>query len=378
MKKLLFVFGTRPEAIKLAPLIRKFSEHKNYEIKVCITAQHRQMLDQVLSFFEIKPDFDLNIMKENQNLFDITAESLRGIGTTLNTYLPDLILVQGDTTTAFAGALSGFYKRIKVAHVEAGLRSFNKYSPFPEEINRVLIGHLADIHFAPTEEAKENLKREGIIENVYVVGNTVIDALLLGLSIIKKNKRLREDIEEFFSRILKRKNSKILLITGHRRESFGKPFENICYAIRTLAERFKNVEIVYPVHLNPNVRKPVMRILGGIENIHLIEPIPYPYMIWIMKKAHLILSDSGGIQEEASSLGKPILVMRDTTERTEGIKEGIAKLVGTDKERIVNEAAKLITDKILYQQMARKTNAYGDGKSAVRIVEIINSILGKS
>ncbi len=368
--KVLFVFGTRPEAIKLAPLIKEFKKEKDFNIKICVTAQHREMLDQVLNFFKIKPDYDLNLMKPNQSIYDITVNTLKGLEKVLDDFTPNLIFVQGDTTTAFVGALAGFYKKIKVAHVEAGLRSFNKYSPFPEEMNRVLIGHLSDYHFAPTEKAKKNLYNEGIKENIWVVGNTVIDALFLGLEIIRKENE--EKYYQFFNFLDFSK--KIILVTGHRRESFGKPFENICYALKEIARR-QDVEIVYPVHLNPNVRKQVNRILKGIENIHLIEPLEYPYLIWLMSNSYLILTDSGGIQEEAPSLGKPVLVMREVTERIEGIETGIAKLVGTNKDKIVNETINLLESKEEYEKMAKAVNPYGDGKASKRILEIISERL---
>ncbi len=364
--KILFIFGTRPEAIKLTPVIKKLRQNNCFNIKICVTAQHREMLDQVLNFFDIKPDYDLNIMKPNQSLFDITADTLKGLEGVLDEFQPDLIFVQGDTTTAFVGALAGFYKKIKIAHIEAGLRSHNKYSPFPEEMNRVLAGHLSDYHFAPTQRAKENLFKEGIKDNVYVVGNTVIDALFLGLDIIKEHGE--EQYYKHFDFIDFSK--RIILVTGHRRESFGKPFENICYALKEIAER-KDVEIVYPVHLNPNVREPVNRILKGINNIHLIEPLEYPYLIWLMNKSYIVLTDSGGIQEEAPSLGKPVLVMREVTERIEGIEAGTAKLVGTDKEKIVKEATKLLDNEEEYEKMAKAVNPYGDGKASERIENII-------
>jgi len=358
--KVLFLFGTRPEAIKRAPLIKEFKSEENFKIKVCVTAQHRQMLDQVLNFFNIKPDYDLNLMKPNQSLFDITSNTLKGLEDVLEKEKPDLIFVQGDTTTAFVGALAGFYKKIKVAHIEAGLRSHNKYSPFPEEINRVLVGHLADYHFAPTKRAKENLFKENIKENVFVVGNTVIDALFLGLDIIKKEGE--EKYYKYFDFIDFSK--KIILVTGHRRESFGKPFENICYALKEIANSFSNVEIVYPVHLNPNVRKPVNKILKNQERIHLIEPLEYPYLIWLMSRSYLVLTDSGGIQEEAPSLGKPVLVMREVTERIEGIEAGTAKLVGTNKEKIEKEVKKLLENKGDYDKMSKAVNPYGEGDSS--------------
>ena len=366
--KILFIFGTRPEAIKLAPLIKEFQVSSSFKVKICTTAQHREMLSQVLNFFNINPDYDLNLMKHNQSLFDITIGALKALERIIDLEEPDLIFVQGDTTTAFTGALAGFYKKIKVAHVEAGLRSFNKYSPFPEEINRVLIGHLADYHFAPTEKAKKNLESEGINKNIWVVGNTVIDALLLGLEIIKEKEAYYEFYKIFdfidFSK-------KIILVTGHRRESFGEPFRNICYALKEIAYSFPDVEIVYPVHLNPNVRKPVNEILKGHPRIHLLEPLEYPHLIWLMSKSYLILTDSGGIQEEAPSLGKPVLVMRDVTERIEGVEAGSAKLVGTDKNKIVQEVSKLLKFPDEYQKMANVVNPYGDGKASKRIVDII-------
>ncbi len=369
--KILLIFGTRPEAIKLAPLIKEFEKYAEiFETKVCITAQHREMLDQVLKFFKIKPDFDLNIMKPNQSLSELTANMIKEIEPVLQNFRPDLVFVQGDTTTAFVGALSAFYQKVSIAHIEAGLRSFNKYSPFPEEINRVLVGHLADYHFAPTEKAKENLFNENIKKNVYVVGNTVIDALFLGLDIIKKQGE--EKFYKFFNFLDFSK--KIILVTGHRRESFGKPFENICNALKEIAQKHKDVEIVYPVHLNPNVRKPVFEILKGTENIHLIEPLEYPYLIWLMNKSYLVLTDSGGIQEEAPSLGKPVLVMREVTERTEGIEAGTAKLVGTNREKIAEEVSLLLEDKDEYRKMSKAVNPYGDGKASERIREIIEKV----
>lgn len=365
MVRVLFIFGTRPEAIKLAPLISVMKD--GFDVRVCITAQHREMLDSALSFFRIETDYDLNIMKPNQNLYDLTGDLVKSLKFVIEKDRPDIIFVQGDTTTTFMGALAGFYSKIKVAHVEAGLRSFNKFAPFPEEINRVLVSHIADFHFAPTQKAKMNLEREGIKQNVWVVGNTVIDALFLGLKIIHEEGD--EKYKDFFSFLDFSK--KIILITGHRRESFGEPFRNICFAIREIADKYEDVEIVYPVHLNPNVRKPVFEILGGHPRIHLIEPIDYPYLIWIMSKCYFVLTDSGGIQEEAPSLGKPVLVMRDTTERWEGIEAGTAKLVGTQKDKIVKEAQKLLEDKTEYEKMAKAVNPYGDGKSSERIKNII-------
>ena len=407
-KKILFIFGTRPEAIKMAPVIKTFknkgfnhynsngdkanfgegcdnncgdnNKNKNnrvdkiepeLDIKVCVTGQHRQMLDQVLSFFEIAPDYDLDLMKQNQSLFEFTANCLKSLEFVLDDFNPDLIFVQGDTVTAFVGALAGFYKKIKIAHIEAGLRSFNKYSPFPEEINRILAGHIADYHFAPTNKAKENLYSENIKENVWVVGNTVIDALFLGLKIVnsKRNKNKYEDYFRFLDL-----NKKIILVTGHRRESFGEGFENICSALKEIALNFSDIEIVYPVHLNPNVKEPVYRILRDINNVYLIEPLDYPYLIWLMSKSYLILTDSGGIQEEAPSLNKPVLVMRDVTERIEGINAGTAKLVGTKKNDIINEVGVLIIERSRYENMSMSINPYGDGNSAEKIYDIISKI----
>lgn len=372
MKKTLFIFGTRPEAIKLAPLIKEFQNNQEkFTVKVCVTAQHREMLDQVLNFFGISPDYDLNIMKPNQSLFSLTADIIKSLEGVLSHFDPDLIFVQGDTTTAFAGALTGFYKKIKIAHIEAGLRSQNKYSPFPEEVNRILVGHIADYHFAPTEKAKENLIKEGINKNIWVVGNTVIDALFLGLKLIKTQGE--EHYYKYFHYVDFSK--KIILVTGHRRESFGEPFKKICFALREIANAFQDIEIVYPVHLNPNVRKPVNEILKKHLRIHLIEPLEYPYLIWLMNKSYLVLTDSGGIQEEAPSLGKPVLVMRDVTERTEGIEAGTARLVGTDKEKIVSETVKLLENTQEYNRMAQAVNPYGDGKSSIKIRKIVEELL---
>lgn len=372
MKKILFVFGTRPEAIKMAVLVKKFLENKEiFETKVCITAQHREMLDQILEFFEIKPDYDLNLMKQNQTLFDITANGLLSVNKVLNEYRPDLVFVQGDTTTVLISSLAAFYNKIKVAHLEAGLRSENKYSPFPEEINRVLTTHIADFHFAPTVKAKKNLNRENVKKNIWVVGNTVIDALFLGLDIIKQ--KGEDKYKSFFNFIDFSK--RIILVTGHRRESFGTPFENICNALKHIAESRDDVEIVYPVHLNPNVRKPVNQILKGMKRVHLIEPLDYPHLIWLMSKCYLVLTDSGGIQEEAPSLGKPVLVMRDVTERMEGVKAGNARLVGTNFDKITKETFLLLDNKYFYNKMSKAKNPYGDGKSSERIVDILKSQL---
>lgn len=374
-KRILLIFGTRPEAIKMAPLYRELKNYpKDFDVKVCVTAQHREMLDQVLDFFDIKADYDLNLMRDNQSLFNITAESIIELESVYDDFNPDIVLVQGDTTTAFTGSLSAFYRKIEIGHVEAGLRSGNKYAPYPEEINRVLIGHIADYHFAPTEKAKQNLSNEGIRENVWIVGNTVIDALFLGLKLLEENKELKTEIEGYFESMFDFQREKIILVTGHRRESFGEGFENICNALKEIAKLYPDLKIIYPVHLNPNVREPVNRILNGVKNIYLIEPLSYPYLIWLMSKCFLVLTDSGGIQEEAPSLGKPVLVMREVTERVEGIQAGIAKLVGTKKENILKAVQDLIEHPLEYQRMAKAINPYGDGKASERIVDILRSI----
>ncbi len=371
MKRLLFIFGTRPEAIKLAPVIQAFRGLPDrFVTRVCVTAQHREMLDQVLDFFNIAPDYDLNLMRPNQSLYDITAAAIKGLERVLDDYPADLVFVQGDTTTSFVGALAAYYRQIKVAHVEAGLRSHNKLAPYPEETNRVLTGHLTDYHFAPTENARRNLQREGISTNVWVVGNTVIDALLAGVAILEKR---RSDFSSEFDGIDFSK--RIVLVTGHRRESFGEPFRQICLALKQIAVDH-DVQIVYPVHLNPNVHAPVFQMLHGQKNVHLMEPLDYPRLIWLMNRSYLVLTDSGGIQEEAPSLGKPVLVMREVTERTEGIDAGTARLVGMDRRTIVEQAGRLLTDEAEYRRMAQAANPYGDGKSSARIVEIIQSLNG--
>lgn len=372
MKKVLFIFGTRPEAIKLAPLILELRRFPGlFNIHVCVTAQHREMLDQVLRFFEIVPDKDLNIMQPGQTLFDVTSESLTGLRDIIRSNPPDWVIVQGDTTTVFTAALASYYNHITIAHVEAGLRSFNKYAPFPEEMNRVMTSHLADLHFCPTENARTNLLKEGIPgENIVVVGNTVIDALLYGVGKVKNS--TAAGFGDAFRGISDRDFAKrIVLVTGHRRENFGKPFEDICRALKEIASH-DNVVIIYPVHLNPNVRKPVFEILKGIDNVHLIEPLEYPAFIWLMEKSYIILTDSGGVQEEAPSLGKPVLVMRDVTERTEGIDAGTAKLVGTNPETIISESVMLLDDPRRYAAMANSINPYGDGRSSQRIREVLS------
>jgi UDP-N-acetylglucosamine 2-epimerase (non-hydrolysing) len=364
--KVLFFIGTRPEAIKLAPVIDEF-RRSGMEVGVCVSAQHREMLDQILKFFSIRPDFDLNIMIPEQSLFDITTRALRGLEGVLREYTPHWVFIQGDTTTTLMGALGGFYARIPVAHIEAGLRSFHKYSPFPEEMNRVLTSHIADLHFAPTGIAKSNLLREGINpERVYVVGNTVIDALLM--TVQKVSLLSPEDFGEVFKGIdfLKR----VILVTGHRRESFGEPLREMFSALRAIAET-EEVEVIYPVHMNPCVQEPAQQILGGRQNIHLLPPLDYPALIWLMARCYLILTDSGGIQEEAPSLGKPVLVMRAVTERPEGIEVGTAKRVGLKKETIIDETKRLLADSEEYIRMSSATNPYGDGKASIRIREIM-------
>ncbi|WP_456325245.1 non-hydrolyzing UDP-N-acetylglucosamine 2-epimerase [Desulfonauticus submarinus] len=365
---LLFIFGTRPEAIKLAPLIRRFKNA--FEIKVCITSQHMEMLKQVLDFFKIPVDYDLKIMEKKQTLSQVTCKVIQGIEWVLSESKPELIFVQGDTTSAFAATLSCFYHKIPVAHIEAGLRSFNKFAPYPEEINRVLISHLADYHFCPTKGARENLLREGMEkERIFVVGNTVVDALLEALKIIEHN-QLEDKYQKEFNFIDFSK--KLLLVTAHRRENFGKPLRQICLALKKLALTFaEEIEIIYPVHLNPQVEETVKTILKDIPHIHLLPPVSYPVLVWFMKKSYFILTDSGGIQEEAPILGKPILVLRKETERPEGIKAGIAKLIGTDENLIFREASLLISDKSVYKKMARVSYIYGDGNASERIFNII-------
>ncbi|MBN1639095.1 MAG: UDP-N-acetylglucosamine 2-epimerase (non-hydrolyzing) [Ignavibacteriales bacterium] len=368
-KKIMFILGTRPEAIKLAPLIKEFSKLSNFQVSVCSTGQHKKMLDQVLSVFKINPTHQLKVMNKNQTLAGLTSKLTKKIDALLIYEKPDLIFVQGDTTTAFIGALSAFYHKIKVAHIEAGLRSYNKYSPFPEDINRVLISKLADFHFCPTDVAIKNLQKENIRKNIFKVGNTVIDALLL---ILKEMDTKTERIisEKFNFLDLSRK---VILTTGHRRESFGQPFKEICYALKEIAIEYKDVQFIYPVHLNPQVQKPVYDILKNLKNVFLIEPIAYQELIWLINKSYFVLTDSGGIQEEAPSLGKPVLVMREVTERTEGIKAGNAILVGTSKEKIVASINKLLVDKKQYQRMSKAKNPYGDGKASKRIFNIVKN-----
>ena len=368
---ILFIFGTRPEAIKMAPLIKACQKRPNrFRVSVCVSAQHREMLDQVLSFFSITPDFDLAVMQENQSLFDVAARALTGLQSVVGQTPFDLILVQGDTTTAFIGALAGYYAKIKVGHVEAGLRSGNKYSPFPEEVNRLLVSRVADYHFAPTPEAVRNLRAEGIRENVWCVGNTVIDALHSGLQILRESGD--GAIADHFQAVDFSK--RVILITGHRRESFGEPFEAMCAAFGEIARMHPEVELVYPVHRNPNVNEPVRRTLQGCSNIHLMGPLDYPHLLWLMNKSFLVLTDSGGIQEEAPSLGKPVLVMREVTERMEGVAAGTARLIGTKRNAIVQAAHELLSDPTAYQSMANAVNPYGDGTASEQITAILETI----
>jgi UDP-N-acetylglucosamine 2-epimerase (non-hydrolysing) len=366
--RILTIIGTRPEAIKLAPVVLELESRSDLFVsRVCVTAQHREMLDQPLAYFGIKPEYDLNIMSPGQTLAQITARAVEGLAEIVSREDPDVILVQGDTTTALCGALVGFYHQKKIGHVEAGLRTGNKYAPFPEEINRRLVGQIADLHFAPTEYARKALLREGIIESrVFVTGNTGIDALLW---VRERGYAIRPELPEGLSESLE--GHQVILVTGHRRENFGQGFENICHAIREVADAFQNVAFVYPVHFNPNVREPVNRILGGHSRIHLIEPLTYSAFVWLMDLATIVLTDSGGVQEEAPSLGKPVLVMRETTERPEGIATGNARLVGICKERIVNELIKLLRNPEERALMTAVSNPYGDGLAARRIVDIL-------
>lgn len=368
MKKVLFIFGTRPEAIKMAPLIKELqSRPDDFSVKVCVTGQHREMLYQVLDFFSIKPDFDLEVMQPNQTLFGVTAAIFSKLEPVINEVEPDVVLVQGDTTSVLVGAIGAFYKQIKVGHLEAGLRSGDMHSPFPEEMNRVLVSRVTDYHFAPTQRAVDALLAENVpTDKVYKVGNTVIDALLIGIDIVENDTKYAEMFKDIdFSK-------KVILVTGHRRESFGGGFESMCTAIKRIAEENEDVEVVYPVHLNPNVRKPVNEILSDTKNIHLIDPLDYPYLIWLMNKAYIVLTDSGGIQEEAPTLGKPVLVMRDVTERQEGVDAGTAKLVGTDGEVIYAETQKLLDSVEDYNSMANAINPYGDGTTSRQIADILS------
>ena len=384
MKKVLLVFGTRPEAIKMAPLVKKFQEDSEFQTIVCVTAQHREMLDQVLDIFDIKPDYDLNIMKQGQDLYDITSRVLLELRDVLSETNPDVVLVHGDTTTSTAAALAAFYKQIPVAHVEAGLRTNNIYSPWPEEMNRRITGHIATYHLAPTELSRQNLLKENVDnQNIIITGNTVIDALLWVVNKIKSDANLADTLQiniknngYDIDRIEDKR--KLVLITGHRRENFGEGFRNICNAIKTLSIKYPDVDFVYPMHLNPNVRKPIAEIFGNDKdksgNTFFIEPLDYLNFVFLMEKADIILTDSGGIQEEAPSLGKPVLVMRDNTERPEALEAGTVKLVGTDYDKIINEVSELLDNEESYNKMSKAVNPYGDGSACKRIVDFLKEV----
>ena len=382
MKKIMLVFGTRPEAIKMAPLVKEFQKRPNeFQTIVCVTGQHREMLDQVLHIFEITPDYDLNIMKQGQDLYDVTARVLLGMRDVLKEARPDVVLVHGDTTTSTAAALAAFYQQIPVGHVEAGLRTHNIYSPWPEEMNRQLTGRLATYHFAPTPLSRQNLLSEGVQEShITVTGNTVIDALYMVVDKIKRDKALDAELEKLLKQSGYDVNrlsagKKLVLITGHRRENFGDGFISMCRAIKTLTEKYPEVDFVYPMHLNPNVRKPIHKVFGedlsGLGNMFFIEPLEYLSFVYLMEKSTIVLTDSGGIQEEAPGLGKPVLVMRDTTERPEALEAGTVKLVGTDYDKIIKEVSALIENREYYDKMSKAVNPYGDGLSSNRIVKYL-------
>ncbi len=382
MKKIMLVFGTRPEAIKMAPLVKEFEKHPDvFKTIVCVTGQHREMLDQVLQIFEINPDYDLNIMKQGQDLYDITARVLTGMRDVLKEAQPDIVLVHGDTTTSTASALAAFYQQIPVGHVEAGLRTHNIYSPWPEEMNRQITGRIAAYNFAPTPLSKQNLLAEGIKEeSITVTGNTVIDALYMVVDKIKNDKALDNNLENILKNAGYDVNrlsgdKKLVLITGHRRENFGEGFIHMCKAIKTLTEKYPDVDFVYPMHLNPNVRKPIHEVFGDKQssNMFFIEPLEYLSFVYLMEKSTIVLTDSGGIQEEAPGLGKPVLVMRDTTERPEALEAGTVKLVGTDYDKIVSEVSMLLDDQEYYERMSKAVNPYGDGMACGRVISFINN-----
>ena len=374
MKKILLVFGTRPEAIKMAPLVKEFQKDtEHFETKVCVTAQHRQMLDQVLEVFGITPDYDLNIMAPNQDLYDITSKVLLGLRDVLKDFAPDVVLVHGDTTTSMAASLAAFYRQIAVAHVEAGLRTYDMLSPWPEEMNRQVTDRICTYYFAPSGQSRQNLLRENIEEKkIFVTGNTVIDALLMAVDIIATKTGMEEQIhKEIQEKGYTVGERDYILVTGHRRENFGEGFLHICKAIRELASQYPDIDIVYPVHLNPNVQKPVYELLSGLDNVFLISPLDYLPFIYAMQHSILLLTDSGGVQEEAPSLGKPVLVMRNTTERPEAVEAGTVKLVGTDAETIVGNVVELLRNKELYKRMSETHNPYGDGQACERIVNAL-------
>ena len=386
MKKVMLVFGTRPEAIKMAPLVKAFQQQpEEFETVVCVTGQHREMLDQVLKIFEITPDYDLNIMKQGQDLYDVTARVLTGMRDVLKEAQPDVVLVHGDTTTSTAAALAAFYQQIPVGHVEAGLRTHNIYSPWPEEMNRQITGRIATYHFAPTPLSRQNLLAEGVKEEqVTVTGNTVIDALYMVVDKIKADRELDAQLEKLLAEAgydVKRLDGerRLVLITGHRRENFGEGFIRMCQAIKALTEKYPKVDFVYPMHLNPNVRRPIHEVFGEdlsrLGNMFFIEPLEYLSFVYLMEKSHIVLTDSGGIQEEAPGLGKPVLVMRDTTERPEALEAGTVKLVGTDYERIVAEVSALLSDRDYYEGMSRAVNPYGDGRACGRIIRFLQENL---
>jgi len=370
-KKNLIIFGTRPEAIKMAPLVNQFIGDNRFDTKVCVTGQHREMLDQVLTFFDIKPDYDLSLMKPNQNLYNLTGEVIAGLKPILESFKPDFVYVHGDTTTTMAASIAGFYSGAKVCHVEAGLRTNNILSPFPEEMNRQVASRIATYHFAPTIKSQENLLKENVSkENILITGNTVIDALLESSNRVEnlENKEVTElkDKVNF--------NKKTVLVTGHRRENHGQGFINICTALKAIAIQNPDVEIIYPVHLNPNVLKPVHELLARINNIHLVQPLSYPSFVWLMNQSYLIITDSGGVQEEAPSLGKPVLVMRETTERPEAVDAGTVILVGTDTNKIIRETQELLDNTDNYKNMSALHNPYGDGKACQKIIEFISNL----
>ena len=371
-KKVLVVFGTRPEAIKMFPVINELSRNKSFFLtKTCVTAQHRQMLDQVLELFSIKPDFDLNIMKRNQNISVVTSKIINEMKKIYEDFQPDYVLVDGDTTTSMAASIAAFYEKIKICHIEAGLRTNNIYSPWPEEVNRQIISVLSSLNFAPTNESMKNLYKENK-KNVFVTGNTVIDALFFIKDKIKKDKRFSKRIEEELNKNYKyNRKKKFILVTGHRRENFGEGFKNVCLALKKISEENTSIDIVYPLHLNPKVKKPVENYLGNIPNVHLIKPLSYETFIYLMQKSYVILTDSGGIQEEAPSLGKPVLVMRNISERPEAIKAGTVKLVGTDFNKIIKETQNLIDNKVFYKKMSQTHNPYGDGRASKRIINLL-------
>jgi UDP-N-acetylglucosamine 2-epimerase (non-hydrolysing) len=367
MKKILVVCGTRPEGIKLAPVVKALQQVPSFQTTLCVTGQHKQLLDPILQFFGLVPDHDLALMKPGQTLYDVTADGLIRLKGVMDAVKPDVVVVQGDTTTAFAGALAAFYEKVKVAHVEAGLRTGDIYSPFPEEMNRVLVSRLTDFHFAPTELARSHLLAEKARGSVHVTGNTVIDALLAAKDLVREKYTWAFDDELKYLDAKRR----LILVTGHRRESFGAPFESICRALKKLAEAHADIEILYPMHLNPNVREPVGRLLKGVPRLHLIEPVDYPRLVHLLDRCFFVLTDSGGIQEEAPTLGKPVLVMREVTERPEGIDAGCAALVGTDENRIFDFASRLLTDSQAYARMAKAKNPYGDGTASQQIAQVL-------